>query len=64
MYYKKKETYTFSLPREHQIYLDFKERLKESGVSFLEEGGGNAQTITITVSSRMNTFDEVIFKED
>ena len=64
MYYKKKETYTFSLPREHQIYLDFKKRLKESGAQFLEEGGGSVQTITITVSSRMNTFDEVIFKED
>ena len=42
------------MPREHKAYLAFKERLKEMGVRYIEEGGN--MTATISVVTR-GTFD-------
>ncbi len=47
MYYKKVETYQFSVPREYKEYLEFRDELKEAGIKFSEEGGNMFQTITI-----------------
>lgn len=54
MYYKKKEDYSFSMPREYYAYLAFKEKLKELGVNYMEEGGHTQGTITIV---ERGTFD-------
>lgn len=48
MYYKKREEYSFSMPREHSAYLAFKERLKDMGISFVEEGGHVEALISVT----------------
>lgn len=48
MFYKKKEEYRFSMPREYYAYLAFKERLKEMGIKYLEEGGNTEGTISVT----------------
>ena len=58
MYYNKKETYTFSLPKEHSALLRFKEDLDEMGVKYIEEGGSYNQTIKISTSGRFNTEEE------
>ena len=49
MFYKKKEEYRFSMPREHSAYLAFKDRLKNMGIKYTEEGGNTEATISITV---------------
>ncbi len=48
MFYKKKEEYRFSMPREHSAYLAFKDRLKSMGIGYTEEGGNTEATISIT----------------
>lgn len=48
MYYKKKEEYRFSMPREYYAYIAFKDRLRDMGVKFIEEGGHTEGTIVIT----------------
>lgn len=55
MYYKKVETYQFTMPREYKACLDFKAELKASGIPFIEDGGNMYQTITIVVKG---TFDK------
>ena len=47
MFYKKKEEYRFAIPREHSAYLAFKDRLKEMGIKYTEEGGHSEATIII-----------------
>lgn len=47
MFYKKKEEYRFSMPREHSAYLAFKDRLKEMGIKYIEEGGLMEATIVV-----------------
>lgn len=57
MYYTKKETYSFSVPREYKAYLNFKRQLKDLGQKFLEEGGNTQQMITITTGGRFDVND-------
>ena len=57
MYYIKKETYSFSVPREYKAYLNFKQQLKDLGQKFLEEGGSTQQIITITTGGRFDVND-------
>lgn len=47
MYYLKKESYNFRIPKEYKAYLNFKEKLRNSGITFLEEGGNTRQTVII-----------------
>lgn len=47
MYYKKVETYSFSVPSEYTWYCDFKRQLEESGVKFVESGGNSMIEIQI-----------------
>lgn len=58
MYYNKKETYIFTMPKEHTALLKFKDDLKAMGVKYTEEGGSNNQIITISTSGRFNTEEE------
>lgn len=55
MYYVKKESYTFNIPQEYRAYLEFKTELRESGITFLEEGGSAHQEIVIFTRG---TFDK------
>lgn len=59
MFYKKIETYQFSTPSEFKAYLDFKQELQDSGVTFTEEGGSFFQTIKIITSGRFDRTEEV-----
>lgn len=47
MYYKKKEEYSFSMPREYKAYLAFRDKLKETNIRFTEEGGNTTATISV-----------------
>ena len=47
MYYKKKEEYSFSMPKEYKAYLAFRDRLKEMKTPYIEEGGNTMATISI-----------------
>lgn len=58
MYYKKVETYSFTLPREYEAYVQFKEDLKEAGIRFTETGGSINQIITITTGGRFTMEDK------
>lgn len=58
MYYKKEESYTFSLPREYEVFLAFKEKLKEMGISYLETGGAVTQTIKTVEHGRFEMDEE------
>ena len=62
MYYKRKETYSFTLPKEYKAYLAFKEKLNDADVTFLDEGGSLNQIITITTNARIDIDDEGNFK--
>ena len=68
MYYKKKEEYSFSMPREYKAYLAFKERLKNMGVKYIEEGGNTTGTISITTRGNFDVDDKCdileLIKED
>lgn len=68
MYYKKKEEYNFSMPREHKAYLAFKERLKEMGVRYIEDGGNMTATISVTTRGNFDVDDKCdileLIKED
>ena len=57
MYYKKKEEYSFSMPREYKAYLAFKERLKEMGVKYVEEGGNTTGTISVVARGNFDVDD-------
>ena len=58
MYYKKKEEYSFSMPREHKAYLAFKERLKEIGIKYIEEGGNTTATIAVVIRGSFDVDDK------
>lgn len=59
MYYKKVETYQFSVPQEFKAYLDFKGDLQASGVRFTEEGGSHFQTVTIVTTGTFDKAEEI-----
>lgn len=59
MFYKKVETYQFSVPQEFKAYLDFKADLKDSGIKFTDEGGSHFQTVTIVTRGTFDKTDEV-----
>ena len=59
MFYKKIETYQFSTPSEFKAYLDFKQQLSDSGITFTEEGGSMFQTIKIITSGRFDRTEDV-----
>ena len=64
MYYKKVETYSFSMPREYKAYLAFKQKLKDLGTNFTDEGGTMFQELTNREGGRFEIDDEgVIIKE-
>lgn len=58
MYYKKVETYSFSMPREHKAYLAFKQKLKDLGTTFTDEGGNMFQEIVVRTGGRFEVNDE------
>ena len=58
MFYKKKEEYSFYMPREHKAYLAFKERLKEMGIKFIEEGGHTMAVILIVTRGDFEVDDK------
>lgn len=59
MRYKKVETYQFSVPQEFKAYLDFKNDLTASGVTFTEDGGSHYQTITLVTTGNFDKTEEV-----
>lgn len=64
MYYKKVETYSFSMPREYKAYLAFKQKLKNLGATYTDEGGTMFQELTIREGGRFEIDDDgVIIKE-
>lgn len=64
MYYKKVETYSFSMPREYKAYLAFKQKLKDLGTTFTDEGGSVFQEVTVRANGRFEIDDDgVIIKE-
>ena len=62
MYYKKEEIYTFSVPRELEALVAFKERLKEMGVPFLETGGAMTQSIKTVEHGKFDIDEEGVFQ--
>ena len=58
MYYKKTEKYDFSMPREYKAYIAFKDRLKEMGIKFLEEGGHMTATISVVTRGNFDVDDK------
>ena len=58
MYYKKKEEYSFYMPREFKAYLAFKDRLKEMGIKFVEESGNTMATISVVTRGDFEVDDK------
>lgn len=58
MYYKKKEEYSFYMPREHKAYLAFKDRLREMGIKFIEESGNTMATISVVTRGDFEVDDK------
>lgn len=58
MYYKKVETYSFSMPREYKAYLAFKQKLKDLGANFTDEGGNIFQEISVRENGRFEIDDD------
>lgn len=58
MYYKKVETYSFSMPREYKAYLAFKQKLKDLGATFTDEGGNIFQEISVRENGRFEIDDD------
>lgn len=58
MYYKKKEEYRFSMPKEHKACVAFKDRLKEMGIKFLDEGGYSEATISVITRGTFDVDDK------
>ena len=64
MYYKKVETYSFSMPREYKAYLAFKQKLRDLGTTFTDEGGTMFQEISVREHGRFEIDEDgVIIKE-
>lgn len=64
MYYVKKEEYTFRMPQEYKGYLAFKNRLKESGVHFVDTGGFASQVIEIRTNGAFKLNEDGSFDLD
>ena len=58
MYYKKVETYSFSMPKEYKAYLAFKQKLKDLGQTFTDEGGNIFQEITVRSGGRFEVDED------
>lgn len=58
MYYSKKETYKFPMPREYGAYLAFIDRLKRMGVHYIDEGGHNMASVSITAYGSFDVDDK------
>ena len=58
MYYKKFETYSFAMPREYKAYLAFKQKLRDLGQTFTDEGGTIFQEITVRTGGRFEIDEE------
>lgn len=58
MFYKKTESYRFSMPREYKAYLAFKDRLKEMGIKYIEEGGHTEGTISTIIRGTFDVDDQ------
>lgn len=64
MYYHQTERYSFSVPREYKAYLAFKEKLKESGIKFIELGGHMEQVIEVHLRGRFIVNDDGTFDKE
>ena len=58
MYYKKVETYSFSMPREYKAYLAFKQKLRDLGTTFTDEGGSMFQELTVRTNGRFEVDED------
>ena len=58
MFYKRTESYRFSMPGEYKAYIAFKDRLKEMGVKFLEEGGHAEGTLSVVTRGNFDVDDK------
>lgn len=58
MYYKKVETYSFSMPREYKAYLAFKQKLRDLGCTFTDEGGTMFQELTVRTGGRFEVDED------
>lgn len=45
------------MPREHKAYLAFKDRLKEMGIKYIEEGGHSECTISVITRGNFDVDD-------
>lgn len=68
MFYKKTETYRFYFPKEFKAYLAFKDRLKEMGIAFTDEGSHSDAIISIRTNGSFDVDDKCdiwnLVKED
>lgn len=58
MYYKKKEEYHFTIPREYKAYLAFKDKLRNAGITYLDEGGNMNQILSVTTRGTFDVDDK------
>lgn len=64
MYYHQTERYSFSVPREYKAYLAFKDKLRESGISFTDVGGHMEQVIEVHTRGRFTVNDDGTFDKE
>lgn len=57
MYYKKTETYSFSVPKEYSWYCEYKQQLQDAGVRFTESGGNSMIEIQVVERARFKRDD-------
>lgn len=58
MYYKKVETYSFTVPREYTWYCEYKQQLMDAGIHFVESGGNSMLEIQVVERARFNRDDD------
>ena len=58
MYYKKTEEYKFAIPREFKACLAFKQRLKDMGIKYIDEGGNTMAVITVHTNGSFDVDDQ------
>lgn len=68
MYYRKTEEYKFSVPREFKACLAFKQRLKDMGIKYIDEGGNTMAVIVVNTNGSFDVDDQCdileMIKED
>lgn len=68
MYYKKTEEYKFAVPREFKACLAFKQRLKDMGIKYIDEGGNTMAVIIVNTNGSFDVDDQCdileMIKED